>query len=120
MHECGNFSAWLFRIAYNCFLQQHRSANRRTEVTEDFAQQYEVLTEKYDSISTAQIDLEQAMSQLNENEVAVITLCYSFGYSHSEVADILNIPLGTVKSNINRGKHKLRQLLTDATLEKAS
>lgn len=60
------------------------------------------------------------MSQLNENEVAVITLCYSFGYSHSEVADILNIPLGTVKSNINRGKHKLRQLLTDATLEKAS
>lgn len=120
----GSFSGWLFRIAYNCFLQHCRSLNRRADITDEYISQTEVLSERYDSISSDQIDMEQAMAQLKQDEIATISLCHSFGYSHQEVSNILKMPLGTVKSNISRGKIKLHKLLKvdkpKSALEKAS
>ena len=108
----GSFRAWLFTIAYNCFNQHLRSNKRRIEITDTYRKEFEVLSENYVSMSSQQIDLEKAMSQLNEQEVASITLCHSYGHSHQEVADILRLPLGTVKSNILRGKGKLQKILS--------
>ncbi len=121
----GSFLGWLYRIAYHCFLQHRRSVNRRLEVTDDYIGQLEVLSDRYDSISTEQMDMEQALAQLNTDETATITLCHSYGFSHQEVSDILKMPLGSVKSNISRGKTKLRKILTrestqEQRLEKAS
>ena len=111
----GSFQGWLFRIAYNNFLQHKRSANRRSKVTEEYAKQYLLIADNYESISAEQIDLEKAMATLNRNEVAAITLCHSYGFSHQEVASILKTPLGTIKTNINRGKSKLRKMLYNST-----
>ncbi len=117
----GNFSGWLFKIAHNSFLQHLRKTKRRIEITEQFTDQQEILTEKYEAISTEQIDIEKALTQLNPDETATITLSHSFGFSHQEVSDILNMPLGSVKSNISRGKTKLKEILTKTGgLEKAS
>lgn len=121
----GSFSGWLYRIAYHCFLQHRRSVSRRVEVTADYVSQLDVLTDRYDSISTEQMDMEQALAQLNTDETATITLCHSYGFSHQQVSDILQMPLGSVKSNISRGKTKLRGILTrentlEQKLEKAS
>lgn len=110
----GSFSGWLYRIAYFNFLQHQRRQKRRNEVTEDYSQQDQVLSNRYDSISTEQMDMEKALAQLKPDETAAITLCHSFGYSHQEVADILKMPLGTVKSNISRGKTKLRDIMVSA------
>ncbi len=67
------------------------------------------------------MDLEQAMEQLNPDEIATITLCHSYGFSHQEVSNILEMPLGSVKSNISRGKLKLKETLNKKDrLEKAS
>ena len=107
----GSFQGWLFKIAYNNFVQYQRSAKRRSEVSEQYAVQMEVLNEKYETLSYQQYDLEKAMRQLNEQENASISLCHSFGHSHQEVADILQLPLGTIKSSILRGKAKLREIL---------
>lgn len=117
----GNFSGWLFSIAHNSFLQHLRRSKRRTEVTEDFGRQQEILTDYYEEISAEQMDLEQALRQLNPDETSTISLCHSFGFSHQEASDILGMPLGSVKSNISRGKSKLKQLLaTSKDLEEAS
>ena len=117
----GNFSGWLFRIAHNCFLQHIRKTKRRIEITEQFGTQQELQTEQYDALSTEQMDLEQALTQLNPDEISTITLCHSYGFSHQEVSDILDMPLGSVKSNISRGKVKLQKILTKPNgLEKAS
>jgi RNA polymerase sigma-70 factor, ECF subfamily len=51
------------------------------------------------------------MRQLNEAERAAIQLCCQCGFSHGEAAEILKQPLGTVKTNVTRGKEKLRGLL---------
>jgi RNA polymerase sigma-70 factor (ECF subfamily) len=116
----GSFGAWLFKIAYNNFLQHLRRLQRRDDVVGDYQQYFELQQERYDGISTAQFDLEKAMVKLGSGEIAAITLCHSFGFSHSEAADILKIPLGTVKTHINRGKARLRELLVAPALEKAS
>ena len=121
----GCFSGWLYRIAYHCFLQHRRSVGRRLQVTDDYIRQLEILSDRYDSISTDQMDMERALAQLNTDETATITLCHSYGFSHQEVSDILKMPLGSVKSNISRGKSKLRGILTkestqEQKLEKAS
>ena len=117
----GSFSGWLFRIAHNCFLQHIRKTKRRIEITDQFGTQLELQTEQYASISTEKMDLEQALVQLNPDETATITLCHSYGFSHQEVSDILDMPLGSVKSNISRGKVKLQKILTKPNpLEKAS
>ena len=107
----GSFSGWLFQIAYNCFLDMRRKTTRRAQVSVEYIAQMALSVDKYDRIATEQMDLEKALAQLKESETAAITLCHSFGFSHQEAADILKCPVGTVKTNINRGKEKLKQSL---------
>lgn len=90
------------------------------EITEQYGTQQELQTKQYDSLSIGEMDLEQALTQLNPDEISTITLCHSYGFSHQEVSAILDMPLGSVKSNIGRGKVKLREILTKTNgLEKA-
>ncbi len=107
----GSFAGWLFKIAFNCFLQHERRAAREQKINTEYAQYILIEADKYESLTGDQMDLEKAINRLNSAEAAAITLCHSYGFSHAEVADILNSPLGTVKSNIKRGKEKLKQLL---------
>ncbi len=51
------------------------------------------------------------MARLAPAESAALTLCYAFGHSHGEAAEILQLPLGTVKSHVLRGREKLKALL---------
>ena len=62
----------------------------------------------------ARIDLEQAMKVLTPAQRLCVSLCYGAELSHAEVAEVLNAPLGTVKSHVKRGLDKLRaQLAAD-------
>lgn len=61
------------------------------------------------------VDLERALAQIQSPQAAAITLNLSMGYSHSEISDILDLPLGTVKSHITRGITKLKELMTEKT-----
>ncbi len=57
------------------------------------------------------IMLEQLMRKLSMEERLTLTLSYAAGMSHSEIVTVTCIPLGTVKSHINRAKIKLSRLL---------
>jgi RNA polymerase sigma-70 factor (ECF subfamily) len=54
-----------------------------------------------------------AMARLPEAQRQVLAYAYFQGYSHSEIAEILNEPLGTVKTRIRLAMEKLRQVLID-------
>ena len=113
--ERGAFSAWLCGIAYRCFLQALRS--RRREDTAVLLYEHELATQEITGTppphsTREQHTLERAMLELRSDEAAAITLHITLGYSHGEVASILNLPLGTVKSLISRGLPKLRAALT--------
>jgi len=52
-----------------------------------------------------------ALSSLPLNERSAILLCCQNGLSHDEAARVLEIPLGTVKTNVLRGREKLKRML---------
>ena len=106
----AKFLTWLLTIACN----QFRSHLRRRKETccEDIE---ETVRQPGDSPTKAaedlRMDLEEAMKFLSDGERAAIGLCCQQGLTHEEAASILNCPLGTVKTNILRGKEKLRRRL---------
>jgi RNA polymerase sigma-70 factor (ECF subfamily) len=62
----------------------------------------------------------QALSSLPREQRTTIELAYFGGYSHSEIANLLCIPLGTVKGRLRLGMDKLRTLLAEPGMELAA
>jgi RNA polymerase sigma-70 factor (ECF subfamily) len=99
----ASFSTWLYRISYNVFIDNCKS-KKQTFNIED----YDFPQEVYEDGSSA-IDLQNALRVLKPYEKMVITMHYDNGFSHSEIAGILKLPLGTVKTHILRAKEKLKK-----------
>lgn len=107
----GRFSAWLCSIAYRRFLQYERERRREARQHEDYAEEVALVSDDYEAITPLQLDLERMLLQLDPQEAAAITLNFTHGFAHAEVATIMQLPLGTVKSLINRAMPKLRLLM---------
>ena len=103
----GTFAAWVRRIAARLYLK--RRAKEAMTVLEADPREPEQVTAYVDAGS--RMDLDEAMNLLSKAERLSVSLCYGAGLSHSEVAEALNIPLGTVKSHVKRGLDKLRERL---------
>jgi RNA polymerase sigma-70 factor, ECF subfamily len=71
------------------------------------------------SLEEQQQAVREAMTRLTENQRQVLEMNYHRGLSHSEIAQQIDMPLGTVKSNARQGLLKLRQILGD-TIETGS
>jgi len=108
----SSFSAWVcgigFRIARDARRSHGRSAARDSswlaEQDEDDANAAPLAD---------RIALANAMAELPDEQRAAVSLCLGEGFSHSEAAAILNIPLGTVKSHVTRGRERLLAALED-------
>jgi RNA polymerase sigma-70 factor (ECF subfamily) len=112
----GKFSSWLFQIAYRSFLQNLRKAGKAIEVELNETE----LPDPVPSDPSVAIDLERALAGLRSEERTAITICYTYGLTHSEASAILGWPLGSVKSHIDRGKTKLRALMAPDPVEAKS
>jgi RNA polymerase sigma-70 factor (ECF subfamily) len=107
----GKFSTWLFGIAHNEWRMHVRG--RKEIALEDLADPPpEAQLGEAASASRLRMDLAEAMKTLTSDERAAIVLCCQNGLSHEEAAQALECPLGTVKTNILRGKEKLRRQLS--------
>jgi RNA polymerase sigma-70 factor (ECF subfamily) len=101
----GRYRAWLMRIAWTTFLEAQR-AGRRREMREDSA-----LPPQAPAHPDLRIDLQRALAALNERERAAALLCFSEGCSHGEAAEIMGVPLGTLKSIVARARAALVETL---------
>lgn len=99
----ANFSTWLYRISYNVFIDNCKSKKQTFDIED-----YDFIPEVNEDVSST-IDLQNALKVLKQNEKIIILLHYEKGFSHSEIARILKMPLGTVKTNILRAKEKLKK-----------
>lgn len=103
------FSTWLYRIAYNTFFDSVRGQKHFDDLDS-----YEI--DKKNSVkieySAEKDDIYTALKLLRKEEQAAILLCYMEDKSHNEIARIMKIPLGTVKTHILKGKEKMNQFLT--------
>lgn len=108
----GSFRSWLCRIAYTEFLQARRKRQAAERALDKMRAAQEIEPEgSVDWERGDAVDLDRALAQLSEPERTCIVMCYASGMSHSEVAEATGMPLGTVKSHVNRGREKMKALL---------
>ena len=113
LRDVSKVKTWLFTTLHREFLGSRRRQTRFPHVELDDA------AADLPSVSPAsvnQLDSEQlleALEQLDEVYRAAVVLFYLEDYSYNEIAEILDIPLGTVKSRLTRGLQRLHQLLTN-------
>jgi RNA polymerase sigma-70 factor (ECF subfamily) len=105
----GSFIGWLLKIAYTTFLQSKRKSSRYDQVLERMGQAAEVAGRTHTEESDELSDLDRFLAVLTEEERAVMILSYACGLSHREIGDAAELPIGTVKSIIFRGKEKIRE-----------
>ena len=105
----AKFSTWLFRIGYNVFYDSVRSKKIKVSLDESDEENQIIQEEISESSNTIDMsmDLQKAMKVLREEEKTAVILFYMEGCTHPQVADIMDCPVGTVKSYILRGKAKL-------------
>src|SRR5437762_4160700 len=112
LRDAGKVKAWLFTSLYREFLAQKRRESRFIDIEDP----PESSTTENAFANDAIVRLDgaialKALLSLNENHRAPLALFYLQQHSYTEIAEILNIPVGTVMSRISRGRLKLRKLL---------
>ena len=104
----SSFGTWLYRIAYNEFYSHTRKHSE--DPVDDIAAMGEVSTAANDAIE-ASMTVQEALARLNDNERVAVTLFYIEDQPLKQVAKIMQIPEGSVKSLIHRSKAKMRQFI---------
>ena len=111
----GGASTWILTMAHRRAVDRIRSSQsgRDRDVKigiRDFVSQYDNVSETVE-ITIEHERVKKAMSQLTELQRQAVTLAYYGGYSHSEVATMLTVPIGTVKTRLRDGMIRLRDEL---------
>ena len=101
-------STWLYRISYNVYLN-HRARTRELNGLPDTWEDVEAQARP--NRPELRKDLDLAIAGLPERYRAVIVLYYLEDVSYPEIAEVLNLPLGTVKTHLHRAKRLLREQL---------
>ena len=104
----SRFSTWLFRIAYNCYIDHHRKA-RLDEAPVEAA--LAVPADESTDAAFRYQQLYQALERLPGKEKAAIALFYFEDRSIKEIASILDMPQGTVKYHLSLGRTHLKQYI---------
>jgi len=105
--------SWLFTTLHREYLQKHR---RRVRFPQVELEEAEMELPEIAPVTMGNIDRHNvlnALSKLDENFQAAVALFYLEDHTYPEIAEILQIPLGTVKSRISRGIGQLQVLLSD-------
>jgi RNA polymerase sigma-70 factor (ECF subfamily) len=123
-----NLRAWLFRILTNTFINTYRAKQRRPQETdlddvEDLYMYKRIgaLQSASRSAEDQMLDLftddevKRSLEELPENFRLPVLLADVEGFSYKEIAEMLDIPIGTVMSRLHRGRKAMQKRLFDYT-----
>lgn len=115
--EGTNIKGWLYTIMKNTFINAYRKKkNQNTFVDETENKYFLNLKESEKTVETdAAVDHEYIMKQINSVDRTYVEtfMMYYNGYKYEEIAEIMDIPLGTVKSRIFLARKKMMNKLKD-------
>lgn len=121
----SNFSTWLFRIVTNTFLDHRKRSKAHINVPLDEYIDLEEssVTRQIEDPSPSPLDvletgerngvIQQAINSLPEYQRIMVLLFHTQGKSYDEIAEIVGLPIGTVKSRLNRARLALREKLEE-------
>lgn len=112
----GSFEGWLWRITRNAFLDDVRRRKRRPTTSLPESDRSLLLTAPSPDEVLAQVrlsdDVQSALLKLPLEFRECVVMCDVVGLSYEEIAAAVDIPVGTVRSRIHRGRKSLREMLT--------
>jgi len=129
--EGTNLKAWLYRILTNSFINSYRKRQREPQTVdgpEDLDEWYlydrlggrsveaSAENEVLDRIPDA--DVKAALESLSENFRLAVLLAAVEGFSYKEIAEIMDVPIGTVMSRLHRGRKALEKALWETAKER--
>jgi RNA polymerase sigma-70 factor (ECF subfamily) len=111
----GGAATWILTMAHRRAIDRVRSSqssrDRDTKIgIRDYAPDYDNVAETVE-VRVEHERVSKALARLTELQRQAVTLAYYGGYSHSEVASILSVPIGTVKTRLRDGMIRLRDEL---------
>jgi RNA polymerase sigma-70 factor (ECF subfamily) len=117
-----NAKAWLFRILKNSYINNYRKKSKRPNEVD-----YDEVSTFYETIRADQTDtsdleermyrdmlddtVTKALEDLPEDFRSVVLLCDVEGFTYEEIANMLDVPIGTIRSRLHRGRNLLRAAL---------
>lgn len=119
------FSTWLYRIVTNCYLDRRKRDKSKSHISIDSTIQHdqeEITREIEDTGNTPdelaernqrEVMLQRALNRLPEFQKAMIIMFHAEQQTYEEIAEALDLPLGTVKSRLNRARISLREILAE-------
>ena len=126
--EGTNLKAWLYRILTNTYINNYRAKKRRPDETELEEVEDLYLYRRIGGLEAAMVgrsaedellerftddEVKEAVEELPENFRLAVLLADVEGFSYKEIAEILDIPIGTVMSRLHRGRKALQKRLYD-------
>jgi RNA polymerase sigma-70 factor (ECF subfamily) len=124
--EGTNLKAWLYRILTNTYINIYRAKQRRPDETELDESEDPYLYQRLGGLEAAQVgrsaedelmdwfteaEIKTAVEELPEQFRMAVLLADVEGFSYKEIAEILEIPIGTVMSRLHRGRSRLQKAL---------
>jgi RNA polymerase sigma-70 factor (ECF subfamily) len=131
--EGTNLKAWLYKILTNTFINSYRARKRRPEQTELDEVEDLYLYRRLGGLEAAaagrsaeeevldsftDTEVKEALESLPESFRLAVLLADVEGFSYKEIADILDIPIGTVMSRLHRGRKALQKALFDFGMQR--
>jgi RNA polymerase sigma-70 factor (ECF subfamily) len=129
--EGTNLKAWLYRILTNTYINKYRKKQRRPSEVELGELQDLYLYKRLGEHSGAQVsaesealdmfvdeDIVEALESLPENFRLPVLYADVEGFSYKEIAEILDVPIGTVMSRLHRGRKALQRKLWNLAVER--
>lgn len=116
LQDPSKAKGWLFTTLHRCFLESRRRTTRfpHLEINEAEAELPHIEPELVNHLDAQNVL--QLLGQVDPQFQAAVALFYLEDYSYNEIASILEIPLGTVKSRIARGLGQLKALVLRGSL----
>lgn len=119
-----NAKAWLFRILKNSYINNYRKKSKQPHQVD-----YDEVSTYYETVRSEQSDttdmedimyrellddqVTRALEKLPEDFRTVVLLCDVEGFTYEEIANMLDVPIGTIRSRLHRGRNLLRAALTE-------
>lgn len=124
-----NAKAWLFRILKNSYINNYRKKSKQPNQVDydEVSSFYETI--RADRTDTSDLedrmfreliddDISNALEDLPEDFRTVVLLCDVEGFTYEEIANMLDVPIGTIRSRLHRGRNLLKAQLMDYAEER--
>lgn len=124
-----NARAWLYRIVKNSYINNYRKASRQPQHVdyEEVATYYETIRSEQSDTTDLQArmlrgeyddDFKKALDNLPEDFRTPLLLCDVEDFTYEEIANMLDVPIGTVRSRLHRGRNLLKEKIRDIAVKR--